>query len=109
MPDWTDIADADELPEGGRLCVKVAGRPLVVLNVAGELYAIDNECPHAGRPLEDGEVRGKTITCPYHGYAYNLATGASLDYPDIEPPVQTHPARLAQGRVQVQCITDDTR
>lgn len=101
MPDWTDIADAEDLPEGGRLCVTVAGRPLVVLHVAGAVYAIDNVCPHAGRPLEEGEVRGKTITCPYHGYAYNLATGANLDCPDIEPPVRTHPARIADGKVQV--------
>ncbi|MEM9020411.1 MAG: Rieske (2Fe-2S) protein [Planctomycetota bacterium] len=102
MTDWTDIADADDLPEGGRLCVSVNDRPLVVLRVDDTVYAIDNVCPHAGRPLDQGEVRGRTITCPYHGYAYSLATGANLDYPDIEPPLPTHLARISEGRVQVQ-------
>lgn len=102
MPEWTDIAKADDLPEGGRLCVSVSGRPLVVLRVNHEVYAIDNVCPHAGRPLEEGEVRGKTITCPFHGYAYNLATGANLDQPDIEPPVQTYQTRIEAGILQVR-------
>lgn len=106
MPDWTDIADADDLPEGGRLCTSVAGRPLVVLRVNDAVYAIANQCPHAGRPLEEGEVRGLVITCPYHGYAYNLRNGKNLDYPDIEPPVPTFDARIDGGKVQVIVKTD---
>ena len=102
MPNWTDIADADELPEGGRLCTTVAGKTVVVLNVGGTPYAIANQCPHAGRPLEDGEVQGLVITCPYHGYAYNLRNGNNLDYPDIEPPVPTYPARIEADKVKVQ-------
>ncbi len=101
MPEWTDVADADELPEGGRVCVTAAGGSLVVLRVKDDVYAIANTCPHAGRPLEEGEVRGLTITCPYHGYAYNLRNGRNLDYPDVEPPVKTYAARIEGGRVQV--------
>ena len=106
MPNWTDIADADALPEGGRLCLKLQDQPLLVLNVAGNIYAIENVCPHAGRPLEEGEVRGKTITCPYHGYAYNLATGASLDQPDIEPPVRTYAVRVQGEKLQIDAEVD---
>lgn len=101
MNDWTEIADAYELPEGGRLCTTVAGKALVVLNVDGQPYAIANQCPHAGRPLEEGEVRGTVITCPYHGYAYNLKTGKNLEYPEFEPPVPTYPVRIEGGKVQV--------
>jgi len=101
MPDWTEIADADELPEGGRLCTTVNKKPIVVLHVDGKLYAVSNTCPHAGRPLEDGEVRGLTITCPFHGYAYNLRNGNNLDYPDIEPPLPMYPVRVESGKVQI--------
>ncbi len=107
MSDWTDIADADELPTGGRLCTSVAGKALVVLNVDGQPYAIANQCPHAGRPLEEGEVRGITITCPYHGYAYNLKTGTNLEYPEFEPPVPTYPVRIEAGKVQVAIEKQD--
>jgi len=81
--------------------VKIEKRPVVVLRVDSTVYAIANTCPHAGQPLEDGEVRGLTITCPYHGYAYNIKTGANLDFPDIEPPVPTYLARIENGKVQV--------
>lgn len=101
MDQWTDIADESDLPDGGRLCASADGRALVVLRVGDEIYAIANQCPHAGRPLEEGEVRGKTITCPYHGYAYNLRTGANLDHPEFEPPVPTYKTRVEGGKVQV--------
>ncbi|MFK7788975.1 MAG: Rieske (2Fe-2S) protein [Phycisphaeraceae bacterium] len=101
MNQWTDIADTAELPEGGRVCTTVAGKALVVLNVDGQHYAIANQCPHAGRPLEEGEVRGLTITCPFHGYAYNLRNGKNLDHPEFEPPVPTYPVRVEAGKVQV--------
>ena len=102
MPNWTDIADANDLPEGGRLCTSVNDKALVVLRVNDALYAIANQCPHAGRPLEEGEVRGLTITCPFHGYAYNLRNGKNLDHPEFEPPVPTYPARIEGDKVQVQ-------
>lgn len=106
MENWTDIADAQELPEGGRLCTVIEGKALVVLNVDGTPYAIANQCPHAGRPLEEGEVRGLTITCPYHGYAYNLKNGKNLEYPEFEPPVPTYPVRIEAGKVQVDLKKD---
>lgn len=106
MPDWTDIADAEDLPEGGRLCASVNDKPLVVLRTADALYAVANVCPHAGRPLQDGEVRGMTITCPFHGYTYNLRNGNNIDHPDLEPPVPTYPVRIQAGKVQV--ATDQT-
>ena len=107
MPNWTDVADADELPEGGRLCVTVQDTALVVLNVDGAVYAIANTCPHAGRPLDQGEVQGLTITCPFHGYAYNLRNGKNLDHPEFEPPVPTYPARIEGGKVQVAVTAED--
>ncbi|MGB0767176.1 MAG: Rieske (2Fe-2S) protein [Phycisphaeraceae bacterium] len=107
MPEWIDIADADQLPEGGRLCTAAAGKPLLVLNIDGQPYAIANQCPHAGRPLEEGEVHGTVITCPFHGYAYNLKNGNNLDHPEFEPPVPTYPARIDSGKVQVALETQD--
>lgn len=97
------IVESD-LPEGGRVCTAVNGRRIVVFNLEGKLHAIASACPHAGRPLDDGEVRGKIITCPFHGYAFNIATGVNLDFPDIEPPVPTFAARFVDGVLEV----DDT-
>lgn len=107
MPDWNDIANADDLPSGGRLCTQVGDKPIVVVNTEMGLYAVANQCPHAGRPMEDGEVQGLVITCPYHGYAYNLRNGKNLDFPEFEPPIPTYPVRIEAGKVQVAVSDPD--
>ena len=101
MADWIDVGPADRFPDGAQVCTKANDQPVVVFNLAGELRAILNICPHAGLPLGEGERRGKVITCPFHGYTYHLDTGKNIDYPDIEPPVRTFPVRVVDSRVQV--------
>ncbi|XAL98536.1 Rieske (2Fe-2S) protein [Phycisphaeraceae bacterium D3-23] len=103
IPTDPPIIEAD-LPPGGRVCTAVNGRAVVVFNLDGTLHAIANTCPHAGRPLEVGELRGKVITCPFHGYAFNIATGVNIDFPDIEPPVPAFAARFKDGKLEI----DDT-
>jgi nitrite reductase/ring-hydroxylating ferredoxin subunit len=102
---WTDLGPANEFPTNKQACVDIQGLRLVVMNVDDEYYAIENQCPHAGRPLGDGERRGMTITCPYHGYTYHIKTGKSIDYPEEETPVKTFPIRLHEGRVEAQLTT----
>ncbi len=99
---WTDLGPAQDFPDDSHRCIRADGVPLVVINVAGELYALENICPHAGRPLGDGERRGMVLTCPYHGYAYHIKTGKNIVYPDDETPVRTFPIRWHDGRAQAQ-------
>lgn len=106
MPEWITIADANDLPDGSRRCATVEGKPVLVINADNQLYAIANTCPHAGRPLEDGEVHGKVITCPFHGYAYNLKNGNNLDHPEFEPPVPTYQVRIHEQKIQVNVNRD---
>ncbi len=102
---WTDLGPADNFPNDQQACIDALGVRLVVMNVGGEFYAVENICPHAGRPLGDGERRGMTITCPYHGYTYHIKTGKSIVNPDDEMPVRTFPIRLHRGRVEAQLST----
>lgn len=102
---WTDIGPKENFPTDQQVCVDRPDARLVVMNVGGELYAVENQCPHAGRPLGDGERRGMTITCPYHGYTYHIKTGKNIDNPDYETPVKTFPVRLNDARVEVQLET----
>ncbi|MEM8738698.1 MAG: Rieske (2Fe-2S) protein [Planctomycetota bacterium] len=107
MPNWTDLGPAADTPPDARACVRLAGadgkeHPLVVFNVDGTYHAIANHCPHAGLPLGDGERRGLTITCPYHGYTYRLTDGADLDDPEFGEPATVYPARVQDGTVQIR-------
>jgi nitrite reductase/ring-hydroxylating ferredoxin subunit len=63
---------------GDRTVVEVDGHEIVVLRVAGVFHAFDNACPHQGNPLVDGEVLGDMLECAYHGWRFDLATGACL-------------------------------
>jgi len=74
----------------GRAVVDAGDREIVVLEVDGALHAFDNACPHQGNPLVDGEVLGEVLECAYHGWRFDLATGACLfgDEPARRYPVE---------------------
>jgi nitrite reductase/ring-hydroxylating ferredoxin subunit len=92
------VAKASEIPAGSRKLVEAAGRPIVVFNVGGRLYAISNRCPHAGGSLVHGKLDGlvqatvpgqysysrpgEILRCPWHGWEFDLATGRSWCDPD---------------------------
>ncbi len=81
------VCPAPELAPGERCVVSAAGVELVVLNCAGELYAIENRCSHEDTPLADGELDPGdcSIECPRHGSRFGLRTGQALNLPAYEP------------------------
>jgi len=107
MPNWTDLGPAADYPPDAQACKKIkndAGKnvPVIVFNVDGELHCMANVCPHAGLPLGDGERRGLTITCPYHGYTYSLKNGRDLDDPEFGEPATVYPIKVEDGQVKIQ-------
>jgi nitrite reductase (NADH) small subunit len=72
-----------EIPPGKIREVTVAGKALAVANVAGEFHAIDNTCLHRGGPLGDGPMEGKIVTCPWHGWQYDVTTGKTCQNPSV--------------------------
>ena len=101
MAKWLDIGPASDFPADTHECVDAGGYRLVIFHVAGQFLALANVCPHAGLPLGEGERHDSTITCPFHGYTFDIHTGRNIDLPDDEFPVRSYPARLSAGRVQV--------
>jgi 3-phenylpropionate/trans-cinnamate dioxygenase ferredoxin subunit len=87
------VAPLADIPPGSRKLVEAAGRPIVIFNVDGRLFAVSNRCPHAGGSLQHakqvglitstgpGEYgysrKGEIIRCPWHGWEFDLATGKS--------------------------------
>jgi len=61
----------------------VVGEKIVALfNVDGEFYAIDGVCPHAGGPLGQGMLRKNIVTCPWHGWQFDVTTGKAVMNPN---------------------------
>src|SRR5262245_7604471 len=83
MPTRHAIADVSELPAGQGRVIEVAGRQVALFNVDGTFRAIDNVCPHRGGPLGDGMLSGTTVTCPWHGWQFDCATGRSMRNPAV--------------------------
>jgi nitrite reductase (NADH) small subunit len=76
-------AKTDELPPGSVREFQVEGTTLAIANVDGKFYAINNTCLHRGGPLGQGELQGKVLTCPWHGWQYDVTTGKLTMNPTV--------------------------
>jgi len=65
----------DELPAGSIRELHVEGKAIAVANIEGKIYAINNTCLHRAGPLGQGPLQGKVVTCPWHGWQYDVTTG----------------------------------
>jgi 3-phenylpropionate/trans-cinnamate dioxygenase ferredoxin component len=79
------VADTSEIPVGKAKCLEVAGHTITVFHIHGANYAIDNTCPHYGRPLSAGWVQGTTVTCPWHGVVFDVTSGDVISGPAPHP------------------------
>ena len=77
-------ARTSEVPNFGKKAVEAGGRNILLVNIKGEFYACDNECPHQGSPLAGGIIKDGVISCPRHGYRFNLRTGDCADAPALQ-------------------------
>ena len=76
-------ARKDEIPVGAIREYQVDGKTVALANVGGTFYAIDNLCLHHGGPLGGGELHGKVVTCPWHGWQYDVTTGKVTQNPAV--------------------------
>jgi nitrite reductase/ring-hydroxylating ferredoxin subunit len=80
--DFVRVASRKDIPKGEGRMFEVNGRRVAVFNSDGKFYAIDNTCEHQGGPLAEGELEDGVVTCPWHGWTYDVTTGQSPDDPD---------------------------
>ena len=86
MSRFISIAKVEQLPPGTCLPVEIQGIWVALFNVDGKFYALDNTCPHAGGPLGEGTLSGRLVTCPWHGWRFDVCTGERPDNPDFRVP-----------------------
>jgi len=78
MANYVKVASVSQVAPGSGIVASVNDKEVAVFNVDGTFYAIDNVCKHRGGPLGEGELDGDTVTCPWHGWQYNVKTGVCL-------------------------------
>jgi nitrite reductase/ring-hydroxylating ferredoxin subunit len=84
MSRFITVAKMNELPRGTCKSVEVQGVFIALCNVGGTVYALDNTCPHAGGPIGEGTMDGEVVTCPWHGWRFNVRTGERPENPDFK-------------------------
>ncbi len=84
MPKLVKVASRSDIPPGQGKVVEAGGRTLAVFNCDGSFYAIDHTCQHRGGPLGEGSLSGKNVTCPWHGWEYDVTSGACSTDPSIK-------------------------
>ncbi len=76
MAEFTKVASTSEIPVGTGKVVDAGGKSIAVFNSEGTFYAIENTCKHQGGPLGEGSLSGTSVTCPWHGWEYDVTTGS---------------------------------
>jgi nitrite reductase (NADH) small subunit len=81
--------------------VRVGDRNLALFDLGDTVVAVDNECRHVGNPIDDGFVAGGAVTCPWHGWRYDLRTGELLTVFGRRPGLGVYPVRVDADDVSV--------
>lgn len=99
MSDFVRVAGAGDLKPGESKVVNVDGSEVALFNIDGKFFAVANTCPHKGGPLGEGLVEGDVVTCPWHGWRFNVKTGVSPVIPTAKVP--TYQVKLEGNDVMV--------
>lgn len=101
MSDWVNVVAVADLNPGEHMLVEVEDADIVLINLDGEFYAIEDVCTHDGSEISSGCLVDGSIECPRHGARFDIKTGEVTAPPAYEP-VDTFPVQVAEGVVQVR-------
>ena len=98
--EFISVGRADTFEPGGHV-VKVEGRHVALFRLADGFHALDNLCLHHAGPLCEGTIDARDeVTCPWHGWSYEIRTGTLVQDPRVG--VSRHDVRVVDGDVQVR-------
>jgi len=100
MPTKVKVAEIGDIPSGQARVVEAAGKPIALVNTDGTLYAVDNTCLHRGGPVGEGDLDGAILTCPWHGWRWDVKTGASVNNPAVR--LACYAVSVEDGAVYVE-------
>jgi nitrite reductase/ring-hydroxylating ferredoxin subunit len=100
-PEGYEVVLHKDALEAGRIIeIIIGGTAIAVANVDGAFHAISNTCSHAEGPLGEGSLDGAVVSCPYHGWQYDVRTGACLTNP--QGTIASFPVQLVGDAVCVK-------
>ena len=100
MHDFVAVGQIGDFVSGQGKMVTVNGRHVALFRLGDEFYAIDNLCLHKAGPLCEGFIENDVVTCPWHGWSYEIRTGTLVQDPRVG--VSKHDVRVEDGLVSVR-------
>lgn len=100
MATWRHLALVDDCPVGASRELVVDGRIVALFNVDGQFFALDGVCPHQGGPLGKGCLTGSVVTCPWHGWQFDVTSGQHQFSPSVVQP--GFAVRVVDGVIEVE-------
>lgn len=83
--EYVAAASRDDVTPGRTHMRVVAGREILLCNIGGDFYAVENRCSHLGKPLAGGRLIGTTLTCPFHSAPFDVRDGTAKGFPASRP------------------------
>ena len=100
MARFVRVAEKSELIDGFSKVVNVEGRSIALFRVKDEYFALANACLHRGGPLGEGSLSGSVVTCPWHGWKFDVRTGAFTVIPTLK--VKSYSVKEQDGSLLVE-------
>lgn len=101
MPEWIRVASVEDFSPGELLGVEANGEHIVLANVDGDVYALEDQCSHQEYPLSDGELQNGTLECIYHGACFDVTNGNATQLPAIKG-VKTYEVDVRDSEIFVE-------
>ena len=97
---WLPAGTVSDIPEGGLRASEIGGEKVILSRQGSIVTCFQNSCAHLGMTIDAGAVDNGIITCPHHGFQYDLASGECLTAPEVQ--LQSHAVRVIGRRVEVR-------
>ena len=96
---FVEVAKVEEIKSGEGKTIEANGKTIALFNSDGMFYAIDNTCAHRQGPLGEGYLDGKLVTCPLHGWQYDITNGECQTMPNMH--IASYKTKIENGKIFV--------
>lgn len=101
MSDYVPVAKLSDFAGNRKITTEVDDRYIVLVNLDGKIYCLDDVCTHDGGPLGEGEIDGNCLVCPRHGAKFDIRTGAAVSMPATEA-TGSHEVKIEGDQIYVR-------
>ena len=98
MAEYKTVARVEDLKPGEGKSIDVNKESIALFKIGEEFFAVGNICPHRGGPLGDGYLNNDVVSCPWHGWQFNVKTGEAVSGP---AKIKTYPVKIEVDEVKV--------